>query len=93
MKYIKEFKTIEKILENLIKTKSKYTFTEEFKYSEARKLFENPNIISSNNLKVCYPFNKIKWKYPDFNAMKQFMCDEKGFGISKINKARLTLEV
>jgi len=83
---VKKYKNIETILENLDKTK--YPPPENWMYSEARRLFKQPEVTSATEV-------ELKWEKPDEEALVAFMCGEKGFaedrirnGAKKLLKAR-----
>lgn len=85
---IKEYKSIEKIIQN-IDTK-KYTIPDNWLYKEARELFISPEITDPENV-------DLQWKEPDEEGIIQYMCNEKGFaedrmrnGVKKILKSRKT---
>lgn len=85
---IKEYKSIEKIIENL--DSKKYTIPENWLYKQARDLFINPEITDAKEI-------NLEWKDPDEEGIIQYMCNEKGFaedrmrnGIKKIIKSRKT---
>lgn len=80
-KFIKELKTIQKILEfceNENKEKEKYKIPkpDEFDYEEVRNLFREPNVLKDVELKF--------EKKIDEEALKHFLCEEKGFAITRV---------
>jgi len=85
---VKKHKSIEKVLENL--DKSKYPPPENWNFSEARRLFKEPEVTPASEV-------DLKWEKPDEDALVKFMCEEKGFqeerirnGAKKLLKARQT---
>jgi flap endonuclease-1 len=85
-KFIKDFGTIEKVLEKLQddadddKKKQKYIVPAEFYYKESRELFKNPEVISEKAKLE----EQIKWTKPDEEALKAFLINEKGFTEQKV---------
>ena len=72
---IKKHKSIEKILENIDTTK--YPPPEDWMYTEARRLFQTPEVTPADEL-------ELKWEKPDEEALVAYMCGEKGFGEERI---------
>lgn len=76
-KLIKNHKNIEEILNNL-KDNKKYQFdSNAFHYKETRKLFKLPDV----NRKIT-----LKWNTPNFEGLKDFLCDKKSFSKSRVDK-------
>ena len=80
--FISQYKTIEKVIENL---PSKYEVPELFEYQKARELFKNPDVFKD-------PVD-LKWKKHDATALKDFLVEQKGFkektvdnGIARLDK-------
>jgi flap endonuclease-1 len=85
---VKEYKSIDVILEKI--DKEKYKVPENWLYKEARQLFIKPEITDPDTI-------DLKWTDPDEEGIVQYMCNEKGFneermrnGVKKILKARNT---
>jgi flap endonuclease-1 len=85
-KFIKEFHSIENILEfcrneNEKEGKIKYVLPkeEDFSFEEARELFKNPLVTDDYEL---------KWeKNIDEEALRKFLCEEKGFAETRVEGA------
>ncbi len=69
---IKEHKSIEKIIEKL--DTSKYPVPDGWLFKEARQLFIKPDVTDPETI-------ELKWNEPDEEAIVQYMCNEKGFGL------------
>jgi flap endonuclease-1 len=83
---IKEHKSIEGILDNLDTTK--YPVPEDWFFKEARKIFENPDVLDPTKI-------DLKWNAPNEEELVQFLVQEKGFNeervrnnVKKINSTR-----
>lgn len=74
---IQQYKSIEKILEN-IDTK-KYTVPENWQYKEARELFLNPEVKK-------FAQDEIKWEKPNEEEVVKFLVHEKGFSEDRVRK-------
>lgn len=55
----------------------KYPVPEDFLYKEAAKLFKDPEITNPEEV-------KLEWTTPDEEGIIQFMCNEKGFALDRI---------
>ncbi|KAI9137742.1 flap structure-specific endonuclease 1 [Paraphysoderma sedebokerense] len=82
---IKEYGTIEKIIEN---TNKKHNFPEDWPYQRARQLFKTPDASNPEEL-------DLKWEDPDEEGIVQFLVREKNFnedrvrnGVKKLQKNR-----
>jgi len=85
---VKKHKSIESILENI--DQSKYPPPQNWMYSEARRLFKEPDVTPADQV-------DLKWEKPDEEELVKYMCEEKGFqeerirnGVKKLIKARQT---
>lgn len=92
-KYLKENKDIEGVMKFCEiynkdpKKKKKYLIPEEnFDYEEARKLFKEPVVTDPEQI-------ELKWTTPNFEALKEFLCKEKGFNEGRIDSAIKRIEV
>ena len=70
IEYIKQYKTIEKVLEKL--DKEKFQVPENWMYKEARELFIHPDVTDPETI-------ELKWTEPDEEGIIEYMCKEKGF--------------
>jgi flap endonuclease-1 len=92
LNYIQEHSNIEGVLDFVkqynsdTKKKKKLVVDEGFIYEEARKLFKEPEVINPNSI-------ELKWGKPDYEGLKQFLCEEKGFATSRIDSAMKRIEV
>ncbi|CCH62789.1 hypothetical protein TBLA_0I01290 [Henningerozyma blattae CBS 6284] len=93
LKLIKEFGSLEKIVEHFSEEneqkggKSKYKIPENWPYKEARELFTNPDVIQGKDV-------ELKWTPPKEEELIEFLCTEKMFsedrvksGIARLKKA------
>ncbi|XP_050544421.1 flap endonuclease 1 [Daktulosphaira vitifoliae] len=83
---IRQYKTLENILEN-IDTK-KYQVPENWPFKEARRLFIEPEVADPNTI-------ELKWNDPDEDGLVKFLCGDRAFsedrvrsGAKKIMKTR-----
>jgi len=83
---VKKHKCIENIIDNLDKTK--YIVPEHWPYTEARRLFKEPEVTPAAEI-------ELKWEKPNEEELVKYMCNEKGFaedrirnGMKKLVKAR-----
>lgn len=74
LELIKEFGSIEGILEQI--DREKYKVPENWNFVEARELFNNPNVIPATDLELQ---QNIKWDQPDIEGIVNFMVNENGF--------------
>jgi flap endonuclease-1 len=83
VKFVQDYKSIEKILE--IVDKKKHSVPENWLFREARALFKSPEVIPSAQI-------KLRWSKPDEDGLVKFLCDEKGFNEERIRRgtAKLT---
>lgn len=86
MEYIREYKSLENILEKL--DKSKYPPPSDWNYEAARKLFLKPEITDPETI-------ELKWNDPDEDGLVKFLCGERQFaedrvrnGAKKLMKSR-----
>lgn len=92
-KLIQEHKDIEGVLKYVdeynsdVKRKKKLDYDKElFKYEESRELFKSPEVIDPSQL-------DLKWSTPDYEKLKTFLCEEKGFNPNRIESAMKRIEV
>ncbi|XP_035730263.1 flap endonuclease 1-like isoform X1 [Vespa mandarinia] len=85
---IKVHKSLETIIEKL--DTKKYTIPEDWNYQQARLLFQNPDVASTDDI-------ELKWSEPDEDGLVKFLCGDKQFnedrvrsGAKKLFKARNT---
>lgn len=85
--YIKEYLSIEGVLEFVDeenkneKKKSKFSYdTDNFAYKESRLLFQKPEVIDANEV-------KLEFTKPNAAELKKFLVDEKGFSENRIESA------
>ncbi|XP_029442507.1 flap endonuclease 1-B [Rhinatrema bivittatum] len=72
---IKQYKSIEKILEHL--DSKKYPIPENWLHKEARELFLKPEVLDPD-------VADLKWSDPDESGLVEFMCGEKQFNEERI---------
>lgn len=81
LKLIKEHRTLEKIVESITsKPGSKYKVPEDWPFAEARKLFQNPDVLDPAEI-------NLKWNDPDVEGLVDFLVKEKGFSEDRVRKA------
>ncbi|KAF7380692.1 hypothetical protein HZH68_016557 [Vespula germanica] len=85
---IRKHKSLETIIEKL--DTKKYTVPEDWNYQQARLLFQNPDVTSTDDI-------ELKWSEPDEEGLVKFLCGDKQFsedrvrnGAKKLFKARNT---
>ncbi|KAF3927174.1 hypothetical protein ABW20_dc0102574 [Dactylellina cionopaga] len=83
LKLIRQYKSIEKVIESL--DTEKYKVPEYFPYQDARELLMNPVVLAAEE----YEF---KWEGPDTEGLVKFLVGEKGFNEDRVRSgaARLT---
>jgi len=86
VEFIKEHKTIEKVLEHL--NHDKFKVPEDWPFKQARNLFVNPVVDDPEKI-------DLQWTNPDEEGLVKYMCEDKGFdelrmrnGVKKILKAK-----
>jgi flap endonuclease-1 len=91
-KLILEHKNIEGVLTHIEeknkdpKRKKKHTYDpENFDYELARKLFKTPETTEPQTV-------ELKWTSPDYEGLKKFLVDGKGFKESRIESAMKKIE-
>ncbi|KMS94574.1 hypothetical protein BVRB_020040, partial [Beta vulgaris subsp. vulgaris] len=72
---IKQHGSIDDALKHIDTTK--YPVPAEFLYEDARALFENPEVLSKEDV-------KLEWKDPDEQGIIKFLVDEKQFDINRV---------
>jgi flap endonuclease-1 len=92
-KLIQEHKNIEGVLKyvdeynNDPKKKKKLTYDlENFDYQQARELFKTPETSDPESF-------DLKWTTPDYEGLKKFLVEGKGFAESRIESAMKRIEV
>ncbi|CAI4231618.1 unnamed protein product [Auanema sp. JU1783] len=75
---IKNYKTIEAVLENI--DLAKYPPPEDWPYKRARELFLDPEVAANENI-------ELVWKEPDVEGVVKFMCGERNFNEERIRSA------
>ncbi|KAI6178752.1 Flap endonuclease 1 [Aphelenchoides besseyi] len=78
MELIRQYKSIENILENL--DQEKFKPPKNWKFEAARKLFLNPNVTDGSTF-------QFKWAEPDEAAIMKLMVEEQGFNEERIRTA------
>jgi flap endonuclease-1 len=93
LKLILENKNIEGVLEYVEKynsdpkKKKKLAYDPElFTYEEARNLFKKPDVTDPDTI-------ELKWNTPDYEGLKKFLVDRKGFSENRIESAMKRIEV
>jgi flap endonuclease-1 len=93
LKLISENKDIEGVIEYVEKynsdpkKKKKLIYDpESFNFEEARKLFKNPEVTDPETI-------DLKWGTPDYEGLKKFLVDGKGFMSNRIESAMKRIEV
>ncbi|CAA3020813.1 flap endonuclease 1 isoform X2 [Olea europaea subsp. europaea] len=79
LKLIRQHGSIEHILENI--NKERYQIPEDWPYQEARRLFKEPSVHSTDEQL------ELKWTAPDEEGLISFLVNENGFNSDRITKA------
>ncbi|KAL4073266.1 PIN domain-like protein [Scleroderma yunnanense] len=58
---------------------------EEWPWEEAKKLFQNPDVLPSSDV-------ELEWKNPDIEGLVQFLVQEKGFSEERVRKGAEKLQ-
>ncbi|OLL22218.1 Flap endonuclease 1 [Neolecta irregularis DAH-3] len=82
LKLIREHKTLEKVLENM--DKSKYPLPEPWPYQDARELFMKPDIVDPETV-------ELKWEPPRTEELVDFLVKEKGFNEDRVRNNAIKL--
>ncbi|KAI9228251.1 MAG: PIN domain-like protein [Piptocephalis tieghemiana] len=72
---IRQHKSIEKVLENLDRTK--YPIPEDWPYQASRELFKKPNVLAGDTI-------DFKWNEPNMEGILEMMVKENGFNEARI---------
>ncbi|CAL1544173.1 unnamed protein product [Lymnaea stagnalis] len=72
---IKQHRSIEEIIKHL--DKKKYVIPEDWMYKEARKLFQEPEVLDPAEI-------ELKWNDPDEEGLVEFMVNQKNFNEERI---------
>lgn len=79
LKLIREYGSLEKIVESIDSGKSKLTLPADWPYVDARELFFNPDVRPAD-----HPDCEFKWDAPDVDGLVQFLVVEKGFSEDRV---------
>lgn len=87
LKLIREYGTLEKIVESINSGKSKLVLPADWPYVDARELFFNPDVRPADHAEC-----EFKWDAPDIDGLVKFLVVEKGFSEDRVRAgaARLT---
>lgn len=77
-----KYKTIEKIIENLDKTK--YVLPEDWNFKEARKLFKSPTVTDPSKI-------NLKWSNADEEGLVKFLCGDMQFNEERVRSGAMRL--
>lgn len=80
LKYVDEYNKDEKKKKKLTYDKDK------FYYETSRSLFKTPDCLDPDKL-------ELTWKEPDFEGLKKFLIDERGFDPKRIENATNRIKV
>ncbi|CAN0897464.1 Flap endonuclease 1 [Linum grandiflorum] len=78
LKLIRQHGSIEGIIQNI--SKERYQIAEDWPYQEARRLFQEPNVLTDEE-------QEIKWASPDEEGLVSFLVNENGFNADRVTKA------
>lgn len=87
LKLVKEYKSIEKIIEVFkqdTKKYGKYVIPEDWQFEQARLLFLEPEIIKGSEV-------ELKWKQPNVEDLVEFMCVKNGFSEERVRNGAAKL--
>ncbi|KAI6113994.1 PIN domain-like protein [Pisolithus sp. B1] len=96
LKLIREFGGLKGVVEHLReknadaeegikKKKGGIHVPEDWPWEEAKKLFENPDVIPASEV-------ELEWKNPDIEGLVQFLVTEKGFNEDRVRKGAEKLQ-
>jgi len=77
LRLIREYKTIDAILEAKAIDTTKHPLPERYPYADARDLFLYPDVADPETL-------EIKWSEPDVEGLVDFLVKEKGFSEERV---------
>jgi len=82
--YLKKYGSIEKLIPEIEKVvdgkgKTKFIIPKDFLYKEASELFRKPEVTPAVDC-------KLKWTEPDDDALIEYMVQEKGFQLERIQR-------
>lgn len=87
LKLIKEFGSIDNIIEHMKQNPEKFAKKEvpqDWLYKEARELFLNPEVIDGKEV-------ELKWQTPDVEGLVEFMCGQNGFSEERVRNGAAKL--
>jgi flap endonuclease-1 len=86
LKLIRDYKNLEGVYEHL-KSSTKYTIPEDWPYADARQLFLQPDVRSSED-----PECDFKWEAPDVDGLIKFLVEEKHFSEDRVRNGAAKLQ-
>jgi flap endonuclease-1 len=87
LKLIREYGTLEKLVDAIKAGKAKFTLPEDWPFADARELFFNPDVRPADHADCDF-----KWEAPDTEGLVKFLVEEKGFSEDRVRSgaSRLT---
>lgn len=79
LKLIREYGSLENIVESINSGKSKLVLPEDWPYVDARDLFFDPDVRPAD-----HPECEFKWDAPDVDGLVKFLVVEKGFSEDRV---------
>ncbi len=89
LKLIKEFKSLDKIVEHIQSNpKGKLKVPENWPYEQARELFDHPETADADSI-------ELKWNEPDVDGLIDYLVKDKGFAEDRVRAgaARLSKQL
>jgi flap endonuclease-1 len=88
LKLIREFGSIEKVIEHIESdSKKKYVIPGDWPYQDARELFLNPDVRDAN-----HPECDFKWEAPDVEGLVEYLVKDKGFNEDRVRNGAARLQ-
>lgn len=87
LKLIRDYGTLDKVVEYFKSSKSKYTLPEDWPYEDARALFLEPDVRPAD-----HPDCDFKWEGPDVEGLVKFLVEDKGFNEDRVRGGAARLQ-
>lgn len=87
LKLIRDHKDLEGVVEHIKNDQKKLTLPEDWPFADARLLFLEPDVRSSND-----PECDFKWEAPDIDGLVKFLVEEKHFNEDRVRNGAAKLQ-